>query len=397
MDDFTQQMLEALAKGDLDVGEVMRGLVRAEVEKGVNSVLKAELTGVLGYGKSEQGKAKEAGNSRDGYYQRKISTAYGDISVDVPRDRNGEFSTALLKPYQRRTDDIGQTVAKLYSAGMTDSEISEFVAFLYKGSYPASTISAITDCLKEDVEAFRSSPIEPDWLAVFIDSTYVPLRRKTVEKEAINIAMGITMTGERRVIGWSITPQESAAEWASLLQSFKKRGMRSARIVVSDGLPGISGAIDEAFPEALRQRCVVHLARDLGAKVRPADRAPAMQGFMALARMASRKEALAGFAEFLKRWGAEYPSVRRWGESLDLDEVFAFYSFDGSLRGKLYTNNCIEGFNKQIKRLLKKHIQFVDEEAMEKCLVSIFLHYNDRLGKRPIRGKEHIDDKLIEG
>jgi putative transposase len=313
MDDFTQQMLEALAKGDLDVGEVMRGLVRAEVEKGVNSVLKAELTGVLGYGKSEQGKAKEAGNSRDGYYRRKISTAYGDISVDVPRDRNGEFSTALLRPYQRRTDDIGQTVAKLYSAGMTDSEISEFVAFLYKGSYPASTVSAITDCLKEDVEAFRSSPIEPDWLAVFIDSTYVPLRRKTVEKEAINIAMGITMTGERRVIGWSITPQESAAEWASLLQSFKKRGMRSARIVVSDGLSGIGSAIDEALPGALHQRCVVHLARDLGAKVRPADRAAAMQGFMALARMASRKEALAGLRGVPQKMGSRVPVGEKMG------------------------------------------------------------------------------------
>jgi transposase-like protein len=351
---------------------------------------------VLGYGKSEQGKAKDAGNSRDGHCQRKISTPYGDIAVDVHRDRNGEFSTALLKPYQRRTDDIGQTVAKPCSAGTADSEISEFVGFLHESSYPASTVSMITDCLKEDVEAFRTSPIEADWLAIFIDSTYVPLRRKTVEKEAINIAMGITMEGERRVIGWSITPQESATEWTSLLQSFKKRGMKSARIVVSDGLAGIDSVIDETFPKALHQRCVVHLARDLGAKVRPSDRAPIMQGFMALAKMPSRKEALTGFAGFLAKWGAEYPSIKRWGDSLNLDEVFAFYSFHESLRGKLYTNNCIEGFNKQIKRLLKKHIQFVDEEAMEKCLVSIFLHYNDKVGKRTIRGREHIDEKLIE-
>lgn len=87
---------------------------------------------------------------------------------------------------------------------------------------------------------------------------------------------------------------------------------------------------------------------------------------MALAKMASRKEALAGFAGFLGEWGSEYPSVKRWGDSLDLDEIFAFYSFDESLRGKLYTNNCIEAFGKQIKRLLKKRVQFVDEEAMEK-------------------------------
>lgn len=117
-------------------------------------MLNAKPTGALGYGKAEWGRAKESRNSKGGYYQEDIH------GLRRPRDRNGEFSTALPKPRQWWTGGICQTVAKLYSAGMTDSEISEFVAFLCKGAYPASMVSAFTGCLKEDIEAFGSPPID---------------------------------------------------------------------------------------------------------------------------------------------------------------------------------------------------------------------------------------------
>lgn len=400
MDNLAHKLQEALASstqgnGEFSLEGTLKELIRMEVEGGINAVLKAEMSAHMGYEKNAQGAAKELGNARNGFGKRCIQTAYGPVSVLSPRDRNGSFKTKLFEPYQRRTDNIAETVARLYSAGMTDSEISGFVAYLYDGKYSPSAISSMTDCIKEDVEAFRNSQLEPDWFAVFIDSIYVPLRRGTVEKEAINIAMGIGMDGERKVLGYSITPTESATEWSSLLGSLKKRGVENVRIIVSDGISGGSDVAARLFPRAKFQRCFVHMARNLGSKVRQEDKQLIMSEFMELAKKGSRKEAELSFLAFKAKWGAKYRSVKNWADGIDASEVFAFYAFDGSLRPKIYTNNCVEGFNKQIRRMLKKHIQFVTEEAMEKCLISIFLHYNLWPGKRPIKGREHLADELL--
>jgi transposase-like protein len=135
----------------------------------------------------------------------------------------------------------------------------------------------------------------------------------------------------------------------------------------------------------------VHLARNLGAKVRKPDQAEIMQEFMDLSRKKGAEEAISAYSSFVKKWGLLYPSVRKWSEEISPDEIFAFYGFPEGLRAKIYTNNCIEGFNKQIKRMIKKHIQFVDEKAEEKVLVSIFLHYDEKVGKRKTRGWEMIE------
>jgi len=302
---------------------------------------------------------------------------------------DGNFDEALKEVMRSEVEGL---ILRLYKSGLSDQDCADVTEALYSAKYSKSTISSITDALEEDVKDYKARPIDGDWFAIFLDSTYVPLRRKTVQREAINIAMGITMKGERKVLGYSITPQESAEEWGMLMGDFEKRGLKSARIVVSDGLAGLSGVIDGKLPGARHQRCFVHLARNLGAKVRKPDRAAIMQEFMSLSEKPDPNEALKAYGAFDTKWGLLYKGVKEWAEGIDPDEMFAFYGFPAGLRRKIYTNNCIEGFNKQIKRMIKKHIQFVDEEAEEKVLVSIFLHYDERVGKRPIRGKELIEE-----
>lgn len=402
MDNFTQKMMEAVVSAKtgegFDLWSTISELMRQEVETALNALLRNELTGVLGYAKSEQGAAANAGNARNGAYSRTLDTKYGKVAVSVPRDRAGEFSTALFEPYSRRTGEIADMVTRLYSSGCTDSEIGAMVNALYQTRYSRSTISAITDCVKEDVEAFRKRAIHPDWFAIFLDGTYVPLRRGTVEKECINLAIGIRDDGTREVLGWSITPTESAEEWESLLEGFKSRGLRSCRVLVSDGLAGISGVVDRVLPGCLRQRCAVHLARNLGAKVRKSDRKEAMQALMDVFKCATLAEAKEAFLAFVKAWSAKYKSIGEWAQNLDADELFAAFRFHSSLRRYVYTNNAIESTNKEIKRLVRKHVQFVTEEAMEKCLVGIFLNYNLRPGKRglPEEARAHLADPLLE-
>lgn len=391
MDNLSQIAGGELATSPKDFESKMKEMMRSEVERITNSIMKAELSKSLGFEKNEQGKAKEAGDSRNGSYDRVVDTSFGPIKVSMPRDRNGDFESKVLPPYMRRTYEVEDLVLRLYRSGLSDQDCADITEALYSEKYSKSTISSITDVLEEDVKSYRERPIEGAWFAVFLDSTYVPLRRKTVQKEAINIAMGITMSGERKMLGYSITPQESAEEWGMLLDDFMKRGLKSAKIVVSDGLAGISSVLDSKLPGARHQRCFVHLARNLGAKVRKPDQAEIMQEFMDLSRKKGAEEAISAYSSFVKKWGLLYPSVRKWSEEISPDEIFAFYGFPEGLRTKIYTNNCIEGFNKQIKRMIKKHIQFVDEKAEEKVLVSIFLHYDEKVGKRKTRGWEMIE------
>lgn len=400
MDNLAQTLLAALknteGEGKISIDAAIKEAIRHEIESAVNQIIAHELTVFLGYEKNEQGASAIRGDARNGSYERRLGTTYGEITVSVPRDRNGEFETRLLPRGKRSTDDIGQTVLKLYRAGMTDSQIQEIVESLFHHRYSDSTISFMTDAVKEDVERFRKTKVKERYFALFADAIYVPLRRETVEKEAVSIVMGIDMEGYPEVLAFSIQPEETKEGWKEILQSLRERGLKSARILVSDGFAGIGEIVSELLPGCLHQRCYLHLARNLMEKVRADDRKPISWDFMQLAKMESGKEALGAFEAFLAKWGAKYKSVKRWGEQIDRRSVFAFYRFPKGLRKVVYSNNRIEGFNKEIRRQAKAHVQFCSEDAEEKFLVTLFNRYNFRVGKRAIKGREILEEELLD-
>lgn len=391
MDDFSKIIGDALASGETLESAVRTAATKAAKEA-VERFMESEMTAYLGYAKYDHRGGDNSGDSRNGRTQRTIATSFGPITVSVPRDRNGGFRTAAVEPYKRKTEVISSAILKLYSSGMTDGEMRVIIESLYDAKVSKSYVSSVTDAVLEDVAAFRKSPMPSDVFCLYLDSTYVPLRRGTVQKEAVNIAMAVTAEGERRVLGYSITPQESAEAYAELLASFKARGLERVAIVVSDGIPGMDGAIDSSYPGARRQRCFVHLLRNVCSKVRSADRGEVARDFMAVAKAEDGAAAAALLGGFNERWGSKYPKARQWASGLD--NVLTFMDFPFEIRHLIYTNNPIESLNKQIKRELKKQIQFVTEEALEKRLVTMFLHYNMGLSTRKVRGWRIIVDLM---
>ena len=257
------------------------------------------------------------------------------------------------------------------------------ISSIYEANCSKSTLSSITDAVMEDVKRFSERILPKRLFALFLDSTYVPLRRGTVAKEAVNLALGAAGDGTPLVIGCSITPQESAESYKELLSGFKSRGLESVEAVVADGLAGIDEAICASCPNAKRQRCFVHLLRNACSKVRVSDRSGVAEDFMGIARQEDAESGKAAFEAFIAKWKGKYPKLAVWSEKAE--NVLTFYEFPAGLRRLIYTNNRIESFNKQIKRMLKKQIQFVTEEALEKRIVSIFLHYNEGIGKGKVK------------
>ncbi len=384
-------MADLLGEGK-SLEEAARAVAAKAAKDAIESFAKSELSAHLGY---EKGGRRAASDARNGSYERTIQTSFGPITVSVPRDRDGDFRTAALPRYKRRTEVISSAILKLYSSGMTDEEMRVVIESLYDAGVSKSYVSSVTDAVLADVESFRKRPLPPRFFCLYLDSTYLPLRRDSVQREAVNIAMGIDAEGNSMVVGYSITPEESAEAYRELLADFKARGISEVAVVVSDGLAGIDGAVDASFPKAKRQRCFLHLMRNLCSKVRPSDRKEAASDFMALSKKESREEAEKAFSEFKGKWGAKYKSVAKWADSLR--DFLTFYEFPEALRRKIYTNNAIEGFNKQIKRMCKKSIQFVTEDALEKRLVTMFLHFNDGMGRRKVRGWSEIVEFMEKG
>lgn len=214
MDNFSELIKNAIAEGD-NLESAMRKVALLMARESVESLLRSELTAMLGYDKYESD-GKNSGDSRNGSYERTVQTSLGPLTISVPRDRNGRYEPIAIPRYKRRTDLVTSTIIKLYSSGMSDEEMRLAIGSIYEASYSRSAISSITDAVIEDVKRFSQRRLPKRLFAIFLDSTYVPLRRDSVTKEAINLAMGIDDEGVPMIIGYSITPQESAEAYREL-------------------------------------------------------------------------------------------------------------------------------------------------------------------------------------
>lgn len=202
------------------------------------------------------------------------------------------------------------------------------------------------------------------------------LRRDTVAKEAVHIAIGVTPEGNKEILAYSIAPNESIETWKEIISGIKNRGVERVSLFCTDGLHGMPDAIHSVFGEAKIQRCLLHVSRNISSKVRVNDRNQILQDFKGVYRANTKEEALAQLSTFKASWKKKYPKVVA---SLDENEyLLTYYEYPSSVRSSLYTTNMIESYNKQLKRKFKMKEQFPTEESMEMYLVNQFEQYNEK-------------------
>lgn len=382
---FTTEIMETLInKGDLDE------LFREHLERAVNSLLQAELTAFLNYEKYDRA-GFNSGNSRNGSYSRSFKTEYGELNLIIPRDRNGEFSQQTLPAYQRTNDSLETTIIQLFQKGITMSEISDLIEKMYGHYYTPQTISNISKNVTEDVLAFKERTLESQYSVIFMDATYIPLKRQTVSKEAVYIVIGIRLDGTKEVLGFTIAPTESAYIWKEILQDLKDRGLEEVLLVVTDGLKGVNDNIQSVYPKAQFQQCCVHISRNIAHKVRINDRKEICDDFKGVYQARSKEEATKQIHFMIEKWKKKYPKII----SLLLNPaILTFYNFPPSIRRTIYSTNLIEGFNKQLKKYTKRKEQFPNEESLERFLVTQFNQYNQKFLGRVHKGFKEIQDTL---
>lgn len=386
MNNLTTDILQTLAtKGDLNE------LFRSHLELAVNTLLRTELTAFLDYEKYDR-IGFHSGNSRNGSYDRTVKTEYGELHLQIPRDRNGEFKQQTLPAYKRTNGTLEETVIHLFQKGITMSEIADLIEKMYGHHYTPQTMSNMTKVFTEEVSAFKKRKLNSHYAVIYLDATYIPLKRKTVEKEAIHIAVGIRPDGAKEVLGYAIAPNESTVTWKEILEDLSDRGVNDVLLFVTDGLKGIKDTIHHVFPQAAYQHCCVHVSRNISSKVRVADRKEICEDFKTIYQADSRETALEARLAFSEKWRSSYSKLAK--SILENDNLLTFYDFPLSIRRSLYSTNLIESFNKQIKKYSRRKEQFQNEESMDRYLVSRFDTYNQKFLTRIHRGFQQAEAEL---
>jgi putative transposase len=387
MTDFNRECLNALFDK-----EKFDKFMRTQLEEGLNLLLESELTAFLGYNPYDRN-GWNSGNSRNGSYFRQIKTQFGPIKVQVPRDRNGEFHQQTLPAYGQHTDALESTVIQLYSHGVTTREISELIEKMYGSYYSAGTVSNISKQVASQVESYHQRRLSDKFFCVYLDATYIPLRRDTYQREAVYIAVGIKPNGNKEIIDYRIAPVENLEVWSEMIADFKERGLEQVELFLSDGFVGIKDMLKQYYPKSKFQRCLIHIMRNISQKVRVTDRAENLNAFKQVHKQTNQKEAETVLHAFYEAYGSKYSRMIKDLRKLE-EDMLVFYQYPKQIRPSIYSTNMIESINRMIKRKTNPKSEFPSEESLDNFLGSQVIDYNDRNANRVHKGFGQVADTL---
>lgn len=389
MSNFTTELATAISTG-ADIEEFFR----QHLEHAINSLLQYELTSFLDYEKWDP-IGYNSGNSRNGGYQRKFKTKYGPLNIHVPRDRMGEFKQQTLPPHRQSDESLEQTIIQLYRKGITTREITDLIEKMYGHHYSAGHVSNIGKLVDKDVKAFHSRRVKPNYVVIYCDATWLPVRRDGVAREALHVLVGIDAEGYKEVLDYALYPTESSANYQEMLRSLKARGLEQVGLFVSDGIIGLPDAVTEIYPKARHQGCWTHLQRNAMHKVRTDDRSKVADELKRVYGAESKAQAEERLATFCQKWQKKYPKLA--SQFSEQTNLFSFFDFPAAIRKSLYTNNLVESLNKRLKRVVKAKEQFSNEDALERVVCTNYLEYNLRNESRRHHGfsKVHYELHLL--
>ena len=359
----------------------------------METMLEAELTEHLGY-EPYEAKGRKSGNSRNGKRTKKVRTSGGDTDLQVPRDRNSEFQPTLLKKHKANSNEIENKVLALYARGNSTRDIQAMLEELYGIDVSAATISAITDKIWPLVEQWQSRPLEKLYPIVYLDALHVKLRREgKVQNTALYTVLAVDLEGHRDVLGhWVGDGGEGANFWLSVVSDLQSRGVEDILIACVDGLSGFSDAIHAVFPETEVQRCIIHQIRHSLRYVAWGDRKEFTKDLRRIYQATTREQAESQLLQLGEKWGQQYAiAVRSWENNWE--ELATMFAYPTEIRRLIYTTNSVEGYHRQLRKVVKTKGSFPSAQSVRKLLYLV----NENVTKKwsmPIREWAKILNQL---
>lgn len=375
-------------------------LVKAVLERG----LSVELADHLGYAKGDAA-GRNRGNSRNGSTPKTLQTEIGPVPLDVPRDRDGTFTPALVpKGVTRLGGGLDDMVISLYAGGMTVRDIEHHLARTLGVEISRETISNITDAVLDEVTAWQTRPLDPVYPVVFFDALVVRVRDgNVVTNKAAHLAIGVDTDGVKHVLGIWVQTSEGASFWAQVCAELANRGVRDIIIACCDGLTGLPEAIEATFPFTVVQTCVVHLIRAAVRYVSYADRKAFCAALRAVYTAPTPDAAQLALLELADSpLGRKYPAaIAVWERAWD--RFIPFLAFPPAVRKVIYTTNSIESLNYQLRKIIKNRGHFPNDQAVTKLLWLAIRDIEDKRARVRAKdrgkpaNKRNAPGRLVEG
>lgn len=343
------------------------GLLTGLTKQVLETALDVELTEHLGYDRHER--TGGGGNVRNGSTAKTVRTDVGDVRITVPRDRAGSFTPAVVPKHSRRLVGFDDAVLSLYAKGMTTGDIVNHLGDIYGTEVSRDLVSRVTDGVVEQMLEWQNRPLDAVYPVLLIDAIVLKIRDGQVTNRPVYVAMGITVEGERDVLGLWVGPSggEGAKQWMTMLTELRNRGVADACIVCCDGLKGLPDAIAATWPLATVQTCVVHLVRNSLRYASKADWAKITAGLKTVYTASTVAAAEARFAEFAGTWRDKYPAmIATWERAWS--EFVPFLDFPIEIRTLIYTTNGIESLNSRFRQAVRRRGHFPTEQAAMKVL-----------------------------
>lgn len=300
----------------------------------LQQVMEAELDTKLGYEKSERTSNDDENglskNYRNGHSKKTVKTQLGEVTINVPRDRNGEYEPSIISKYSRNADGMEEKILSLYSCGMSQRDISEQIKNLYDVEISPELVSKISEKIMPEVTAWQNRPLNSIYPFVFMDAIHYKVKENQ-------------------------------------LNDLKNRGVQSVYVFCVDGLTGFREAISSVYPKAQIQRCIIHQIRSSTKFVSYKDIKKLMANLKTVYQAINEEEALNNLMKFKETWGKTYPScVKSWEENWDI--LSTFFAYPAEVRRIIYTTNVIEGLNRQFRSITKTKPSFTNDDSLRRML-----------------------------
>jgi transposase-like protein len=365
-----EQMARELAAsaGTIDeLNALLRGLMKSALQRILDAEMDAHLHSKDPTLPFEPHPAPR--NRRNGRSKKTVQGELGELTIAVPRDRDGSFEPQIVGKYQRRLAGFDEKVLALYAKGLTTRDIQDVVAELYGVEVSPTLISEVVAGLDEEVTAWRSRRLEAVWPVVYFDGIVVHVRGEggRVSQHTLHVALGVNLQGRKELLGLWLNQSEGAKFWLSCLTDLQSRGLKDVFVACVDGLTGFPEAIRAAFPQAVVQLCVVHLVRAALKYVSDEDSREVVKDLEAIYQAANAAEAEAALGRFADKWDSKYPTISkqwrsRWGE------IVGMFDFPPAIRKAIYTTNAIESVNSVIRKFTRNRKQYPSADSAVKLI-----------------------------
>lgn len=363
--DVAQQLIdENNLKSVDDIQDMLKNMFGPLLEK----MLKVEMDDHLGYKKHDQSQ-KPTKNRRNGNSKKTVKSDYGELEIEIPRDRNGEFEPVIVKKDSKDISGISDMVLTMYAKGMSMRDMEDYLRNLYGINASHTLISDIIDKVIPEVKEWQSRALEKVYPIVYMDAIHFPVRQDgSVINKAVYIAIGISLSGKKDVLGiWVSKGAETSKYWLNILNELKNRGIEDILIIATDNLSGFSEAIKSAFPKTEIQKCIIHQIRNSTKYLSYKDRKEFCTDLKAIYKASTEESGFFALEQVDEKWGKKYPlSIKSWYNNWD--ELSTFFKYPQEIRTIIYTTNTIESYNRKLRKITKSKGSFPTDNALLKLL-----------------------------